>query len=392
MSLTPLRIALFTYSTKLRGSVVHTLELAEALHSLGQRVCVYALSKDGSGFERSLSCEVCLIPAAPAPSDMDGLIHQRIQEFVRFLQNRPLDHDIFHAQDCLSANALVELRRQHAIPNVLRTVHHIEEYRSPYLRHCQDTSIREADQCLCVSDRWHRELRQHYGIEAGRVVNGVNTDLFSGQATDLDQTVRHRWNLGTAPLYLTVGGLEPRKNSLNLLRAFAQVRDTNPPAKLVVVGGETLFDYQDYRQACFALMDALDLRSSVVLAGVVSTEELAALYRVADAFLFPSLKEGWGLVVLEAIASGLPVITSNQAPFTEFLSPAQALLVDPENPAAIAQAMHQICDPDLARSLVQASAPILSSYTWNTSAQQHLQHYRQVLSRASPPRPFLSTR
>lgn len=129
----------------------------------------------------------------------------------------------------------------------------------------------------------------------------------------------------TSPLYLTVGGLEPHKNSLNLLRAFAQIRDEQPNARLIIVGGETLFDYQDYRQQCFDLIDRLKLRDAVILPEVVSTVELAAFYRLADAFLFPSLKDGWGLVVLEAIASELPVITANQASFTEFLTSQQAL-------------------------------------------------------------------
>ncbi len=103
---------------------------------------------------------------------------------------------------------------------------------------------------------------------------------------------------------------------------------------------------------------------SLVLPGVIPDSELTALYRTADAFVFPSVKEGWGLVVLEAIASGLPVITSNQTPFTEFLSDTQALLVDPDSPEAIAQAMHSIVQPDLFHSLVQQSQSVLSRYTW----------------------------
>ena len=88
-----LRIALLTYSTKPRGSVVHTLELAIALHTLGHTVCIYALDKDaldkdGKGFDRPLPCNVDLIPARPAPKDMDQLIHQRIQEFVNGLSDR----------------------------------------------------------------------------------------------------------------------------------------------------------------------------------------------------------------------------------------------------------------------------------------------------------------
>lgn len=167
--------------------MVHTLELAEALQNLGHSVCIYALSKDGTGFERDVSCHVCLVPAAPAPTDIDALIHQRIQEFVEFLSRRPLEHDIFHAQDCLRANALVELRQQRRISHLIRTVHHIEDYRSPYLQHCQERSIQAADLCLCVSDRWQRELQEYYNIYAPRVVNGVNLSFFFRKSKTLTQ-------------------------------------------------------------------------------------------------------------------------------------------------------------------------------------------------------------
>ncbi len=89
----PLRIALLTYSTKLRGSVVHTLELAEALHAIGHDVCVYALTKDGIGFDRPLSCAYKLIPAQPAPAGIDALIQQRIQEFVAYFSQSRDSYD-----------------------------------------------------------------------------------------------------------------------------------------------------------------------------------------------------------------------------------------------------------------------------------------------------------
>ena len=137
----PLRIALLTYATKPRGSVVHTLELATALHSLGHHVCIYALDKDGKGFDRELNCQVRLIPAKTAPSSIDTLIQQRIQEFVDYFKHSNPIHDIYHAQDCISANALALLREQQQIPHFVRTVHHIEDYTSPYLQQCQDRSI-----------------------------------------------------------------------------------------------------------------------------------------------------------------------------------------------------------------------------------------------------------
>jgi len=96
--------------------------------------------------------------------------------------------------------------------------------------------------------------------------------------------------------------------------------------------------------------------------------------------VFPSTKEGWGLVVLEAIASGLPVITSNQPPFTEFLSETQALLVSPDSTDAIAQAMRSVIQPNVSRLLMQQSQSILSRYTWENSAKMHLHYYQNQIT------------
>jgi glycosyltransferase-like protein len=376
-----LRIALLTYSTKPRGSVIHTLELAEALHRLGHTVCVYALDKDGVGFDFPLSCNYQLIPARSAPAQIDQLIRQRIQEFVDVLSYCRQSFDCYHAQDCISANALAVLSRKHLIPRFIRTVHHIEDYQSQYLQQCQDQSIQDATLCLCVSQHWQAELQRQYQIKAPRVINGVNLKRFSTRSLALQSTLRERWQLTGKPIYLSVGGIEPRKNSMRLLQAFAQVLHTHPQAQLVIAGGATLFDYQDYRNEFFEQVRQLGIaeQRSLILPGVIADAELPALYQLADAFVFPSLKEGWGLVLLEAIAAGLPVITANQAPFTEFLSPAQALLVHPDSTAAIAQAMRQVTQSDLALALVHQSQPILAQYTWEASARLHVFYYQQFL-------------
>jgi glycosyltransferase-like protein len=386
-----MNIALLTYSTKPRGSVIHTLELAEALQALGHQVCIYALDKDADkkhgGFDRNLSCDFHLIPAKTAPNQVDRLIQQRIQEFVDYLSNLPLNYDIYHAQDCIGANALAILRSQGLIPSFIRTVHHIEDYNSPYLQACQDRSIREASLCLCVSDSWQEQLQQHYQIHAPRVTNGINTRRFDrirdGSETDLKQ----RFGLNGSPIYLTVGGIEPRKNSINLLRAFSQVLAEFPDAQLAIAGGATLFDYQVYRDDFFAIAKELgiEMGKSLVIMGVLSNAELPAIYRCADVFVFPSVKEGWGLVIFEAIASRLPVITSNILPFTEFLTPTQALLVDPDHIEAIAKAMQAVCQNNLANSIVEASQSILSHYSWETSAKMHLHQYQQLLNKLQFP-------
>lgn len=385
-----MRIALLTYSTKPRGSVVHTLELAEALHQLGHTVCVYALDKDGRGFDRSLNFEVKLVPALPVTGDTDALIQQRIQEFVSFLSqdlqrcdydsDYDSEYDIFHAQDCISANALAVLRQQNLISHFVRTVHHIEDYISPYLQQCQDRSIREPDLCLCVSDYWQKQLYQQYHINAPRVINGVNCDRFTNTPSDRDSRLKEAMGISGSPVYLTVGGIEPRKNTIQLAKAFAKVQSVYPQAQLVIAGGATLFDYQSYRDEFFVEIDRLNLKvgTSLLLPGIIADADLPSLYRCADAFVFPSVKEGWGLVVLEAIASGLPTIVSYHPPFTEFLTTQQTLFVEPDDPDSIASAMIKSVLPDVSHSLIQNSRSVAENYSWITSAKLHTQHYQSI--------------
>jgi len=377
-----MKIALFTYATKPRGSVIHTLELAEALHNLNHQVTVFALDKDGMGFDYPGSCDYQLIPTKPAAVNIDALISQRIEEFVSYLSNQKLDYDCYHAQDCISANALANLVQQQKIPHFVRTVHHIEDYSSVYLQQCQDLSIVNADLCLCVSQTWQQALESEYQIKAPRVINGVNTRRFCSILDGSEEGLKHRLSLNGSPIYLTIGGIEPRKNSQKLLEAFALVLNDYPQAQLVLVGGATIFNYKSYREEFFALAEYLEIKigRSLILPGVVPDLELPALYRIADAFVFPSIKEGWGLVVLEAIASGIPVITANQPPFTEFLTDTQAMLVDPHAVEAIAQAMVSIFQSNLADFLVHQSQAIISRYTWEVSAKMHLDHYQQLLA------------
>lgn len=368
-----LKIALLTYSTKPRGSVIHTLELADTLHQLGHEPCVFALDKDGKGFHRATNFLTCAVPAQPCDAGIDALIKQRISEFVQFFQQHNSHYDIYHAQDCLSANALATLRDQGRIPHFVRTVHHIESFNSPYLQDCQEKSIHLPDRCLCVSKLWQTALKKDYGIEAHRVTNGVS-DRFSAIKDGSEDALAKALNIRARPLYLTVGGIEPRKNSINLLKAFAKVRQQLTTAQLLIAGGATLFDYQDYRQEFMSLVDAYGLEDALILPGVIADKDMPALYRLADAFVFPSVKEGWGLVVLEAIKSGLPILTSNQPPFTEFLTHQDACLVNPNSVNAIAAGMLTLTEDTSSKALPSK----VSLPTWKTSAQQHLTLYHQL--------------
>lgn len=377
-----LKIALLTYSTKPRGGVIHTLELAAALQELGHQVCVYALSKDSAGLGRSLNCGQVLVPALPVSGGIDVVIQQRIREYVDHFRQSTATYDIYHAQDCISANALLVLRSEGRIRHFVRTIHHIEDYSSPYLQDCQDRSIREPDLCLCVSSFWQVELKQQVGIQALRVTNGVDPQRFSPIGDGSETALKAKFGLSGSPIFLTIGGIEPRKNSTLVLQAFLEVLSDLPQAQWVIAGGDTLFDYQDYQRHFWQLVErsGLTLGQELIQTGSVADWELAALYRIADALVFPSLKEGWGLVVLEAIAARLPVITARHPPFTEFLSEDQALLVDPYSPTSVAQAMKKAIDPVIAKMLIENSQSVLEQYTWSRSAQLHLESYQRILS------------
>lgn len=402
-----LRIALLTYATKPRGSVVHTLELASALRELGHEPVVFALDKDGKGFHRAVDFETYAVPASPCDQGIDALIKQRIGEFVDFfvelLGPHSQQYDVYHAQDCLSANALAILRDQNYLPHFVRTVHHVESFRSPYLQDCQEKSIYLPDRCCVVSEQWQQALKREYGVVAHRVTNGVSK-RFSPVKDGSELALRRDLQLGAGPIYLTVGGIEPRKNSINLLEAFALVKRQQPTSQLIIAGGATLFDYQDYRDAFMQRYEQLvteqpSMTNSLVLPGVIDDAQMPALYRLADGFVFPSVKEGWGLVVLEAIASGLRVVTSDQPPFTEFLTGALvgnvAELVDPEDVGAIAVAM--MASATLSHRKVESWAlgagkigkekigdrarlDLLDCYSWRRSARMHLALYEQLLS------------
>jgi len=126
-----------------------------------------------------------------------------------------------------------------------------------------------------------------------------------------------------------VGGIEERKNTLRILLAFAKVRQDLPQAQLVIAGGASLLDHDAYRQRFMDAVQASGFSTGpglpLILTGPLADEQMPALFRLADVLLMPSLREGFGLVVLEAMASGTPAVVSRIAQLYRELLPAPAL-------------------------------------------------------------------
>jgi glycosyltransferase-like protein len=381
-------VGIFTYSTKPRGSVVHAACLAEALQRQGAQATLYALSKAGDGFYRDLSCPVRLIRAEAAPTEVDALIRQRIAEFRAGIEGLRVAERLLHAEDCLAANALAGAKAELRGARLVRTVHHVEHFESPYLRACQERSVAAADALLCVSELTRREVRAAFGREATVISNGVDLNRFATQNAHDVAAVRAKLDLGPGErLILSVGGVEARKNSLKALDAVALAYAEHPHLRWAVVGGASIWEHEAYRAAFTRRLAELpaELRARITILNTVPEAELTALYQASDILLCPSLQEGFGLCVLEALAARCAVIVPYGAPFDEYLDGTCASFVEPHAALDIARALRGLLSNNDDRTrLAQAGHERVQRYSWDRVAEQHLIRYQAALRRAEP--------
>jgi glycosyltransferase-like protein len=379
-------VGLFTYSTRPRGSVVHAVCLGEALTRAGHDATVYALGKAGTTLYRRAACHVVVFPAREAPADADALVRQRIGEFLGGFGSRPMRHDVFHAQDCLAASALLEAATRRP---VVRTVHHVDHFDSPYLAACQRRSILQADAVFSVSRLTQGDLFAQFGRRSAIAPNGVDVERFALVSPEAMARVRARLGIGPDDsIVLSVGGVEPRKNMRRALAAVAQAYARHPSLRWILVGGDSLWDHSGYRAAFDADLAALpaDLARRIVRAGPVDEEDLTALYRASSVLLCPSEQEGFGLCVLEAMAAGTPVVVPGREPFTEFVDQATGALVDPRSVDSIALALADLLNnPRRRRELATRAQERSRGFSWTRSAATHLALYAALRGPSARP-------
>jgi glycosyltransferase-like protein len=364
-----MRIALLTYSTKPRGGVVHTLALAEALAAQGEQVSVVSLGRGGDEtFFRPVdpAVEVRIVPFPDRPDETVGGRILRSIELLRASVD-PGEWELVHAQDCITANAV---RRP------VRTVHHIDTFTTPELVACHQKALRDPVAHICVSAAVAAELRAGWGIDAVVIPNGVDAARFTRAAGRSPSAVADRsdWRrtIG-APYVLAVGGIEPRKGTIDLVDAMALLARSHPTLRLVIAGGETLFDYRPYRAAFDAR--CAELRVEPVILGAVDHDRLPALVAAADAFAFPSTKEGFGLAAMEAAAAGVPLVVRDLPVLREVFAPCAAFATDA---AGMALALAAAIDvPDPAR--LAAGRSLAAAHSWSAAATAHRALYQRVV-------------
>ena len=380
----PLRVALTTYSVKPRGGVVHTLELAEALQEAGVAVTVIAMGEPGAGFFRNVSVPVQIIESPPWQDSLEQRVFSWIDAMTEGLSKLRNEFDIIHAQDCISARAAARVRDAGAGFHLIRTVHHVDDFTTQALIDCQRHAILEPDRVLVVSKLWQRQLSVDYGVEASIITNGVRSDRFANPLDD-EKRAELRRLVGAEDrfLFLTVGGIEPRKGSKYLIQALGILKQSRRDAPvLAVIGGHSFQDYREYREKALSSLAELNLKlgKDITLLGTVTEHEFPEWFAAADGFVFPSVNEGWGLVILEAASAGLPVVASDIEVFHEFLvHDRDAILTQVENPDSLARGMARLIDePETARRLGENGPSLAARYPWSATAAEHMEIYNDL--------------
>jgi glycosyltransferase-like protein len=379
-----LRIAILTHSTNPRGGVVHALELGDALARLGHEATVHAPDSHSTGFFRDTVCRTSCVPASPVGREVTVMVETRIADYVRHFElaaNRRFD--IWHAQDGISGNALATLKERGLISGFARTVHHVESFADGRLSALQLRGIITADRLFVVGLTWRDWLARELGRRAWHVGNGVDMRRYSPTRDASDVALRAQLNLPIgSTMILAIGGVEGRKNTIRLLEAFRTLFSQCRSCRLVIAGGASILNHDAYQERFAEALAQSNFPEGVVIRlGPVRQDLMPALYRAASSFVFPSTKEGFGLVVLEAMASGVPVVTSRIAPFTEYLGEDDVVWCDPFDPTSIALAMHRSLDPSQSERLAARGPEIARRHDWTTTALAHLGVYNELALR-----------
>ena len=238
--------------------------------------------------------------------------------------------------------------------------------------------IQRAKCVLCVSHATANDVHERFGVDRERLAvahNGVSARFQPVAPAEARQRIRGEMDID-APYALFVGKLEPRKNVMRLLEAFALFRrDTGSETKLLLAGNRTAVT-----PAIDAQIARLGLQNIVIQPGYVRSELLASLYSGARMFLLPSLWEGFGIPIVEAMTCGTPVLTSNVTCLPEIAGDA-AIIVNPESAASIAEGIARLDgSDDLRRSLTERGHERARLFTWDRSARTTLAVYQRMMT------------
>ena len=247
-----------------------------------------------------------------------------------------------------------------------------------YLRTFTQASAKRAKAIITISESTRQDVIRFFEVAPAKVKTiycGAD-EAFRPLPPAKITAFRAKYSLPDQ-FILRHGTIEPRKNVLGVIRAYAawRNRDSNVPP-LFITGGKGW-----YYQQVFDLVEALNLREHIIFPGYIPQDEMVLWYNAASMLVYPSFFEGFGLPVLEAMACGTPVITSNASSLPEVAGSA-ALLIDPHQIDALREAMETLFrGSDLQISLRQAGLEQARQFSWSKAAVETLALYNNILQR-----------
>ena len=268
------------------------------------------------------------------------------------------------------------------------TIHDLVAFRFPatipmkyglYMRLMIRLAVRSADQVIAASQQTRDDLVNRLGVPAEKI-----TVIYGGLASRFEPMrdalrlaeVRCRYGL-REPYILFVGNLEPRKNLVRLIEAFGRLKARESIPHQLVLAGKRGWLFRPI----FETVEQLGLNREVIFTGYVPPEDLPALYGMADLFTFPSLYEGFGLPVLEAMACGTPVVTAPTGSIPEVAGDA-AWYVDPWDVEALTEGLARVLKDFETRSKLVARGVLQAKrFSWTKTAEATLQIYLKTLRR-----------
>ncbi len=338
------------------------------------------------------------LPSGPAVEHRTAFLDERWLYRLWYRLRLPLPVQLFSGQlDLFHSPDFVLPPVSGGIPTLL-TVHDLSFIHFPdtfppalvsYLNKVVPWSISRATHVLADSISTSVDLQQCWDVPEEKITvlySGVSGAYRPVEDTAVLDEVRRTYPIGDAPYVLSVGTIQPRKNYQMLIRAFAAVAENNPHT-LAIAGGKGWMEEDMMAEA-----SRHGIADRVNFLGFVADDHLPALYSGADLFAFPSLYEGFGLPVLEAMACGVPAIISSSSSLPEVGGQA-ALQLPAESEAAWGETMNLLLNDEKRRAEMTAAGFLQASrFSWQKAAQELLHIYGLLLDKVDASRHNYDTR